>query len=209
MPSPRTRSGNGRATLLESAISNFTERGYHGTSMRDIASDAGVTVASIYHHFPSKQDILVEIMVRTMTDTISMTREALVASDNRPAAQLDAIVRAWTLFHTTRQREALIGASELRSLEDEGRRLVVTLRDEQEAMFRQVIDRGVSMGAFGTPYPREAARAVINMGYSIASWYRAGGSIDPDQMAERYSDLALGTVRNKAASESDPAATSS
>ncbi|MFI5427088.1 TetR/AcrR family transcriptional regulator [Aeromicrobium sp. UC242_57] len=195
MAQTRSRSGNGRATLLECAISNFTERGYHGTSMRDIASDAGVTVASIYHHFPSKQEILQEIMVRTMTDTISMTRSALVASDSEPAHQLDAIVRAWTLFHTTRQQEALIGASELRSLDDVGRKLVVTLRDEQEAMFREVIDRGVALGAFATPFPREAARAVINMGYAIASWYRAGGSIQPAQMAERYSELALGTVR--------------
>ena len=195
----RTRSGEGRANLLECAISNFTARGYHGTSMRDIASDAGVTVASIYHHFPSKQDILQEIMVRTMTDTIAMTRSALVAAENVPSVQLEAVVRAWTLFHTTRQKEALIGASELRSLDDVGRKLVVMLRDEQEAIFREVIDRGVSLGDFRTPFPREAARAVINMGYAIASWYRAGGSISPDQMAERYSDLALGTVRHHAA----------
>lgn len=195
MPRGRTRSGQGRAALLECAVSNFTERGYHGTSMRDIASDAGVTVASIYHHFTSKQEILQEIMVRTMTDTIALTRAALVASPNVPAQQLDAIVRAWVHFHTTRQQEALIGASELRSLDDEGRRLVVTLRDEQEAIFREVIDRGVAVGDFATPFPREAARAVINMGYSIASWYRIAGSISPDQMAERYSELALGTVR--------------
>jgi AcrR family transcriptional regulator len=167
--------------------------------MRDIASDAGVTVASIYHHFPSKQDILQEIMVQTMTDTIAMTRSALVAAENVPSVQLEAVVRAWTLFHTTRQKEALIGASELRSLDDVGRKLVVMLRDEQEAIFREVIDRGVSLGDFQTPFPREAARAVINMGYAIASWYRAGGSISPDQMAERYSDLALGTVRHHTA----------
>ena len=98
------------------------------------------------------------------------------------------------LFHTQRQAEALIGASELRSLDDEGLVEVIALRDQQEARFREIVDAGVSTGVFATSFPTEAARAVINMGYSIASWWRAGGEATPEQMAERYRVLALGTV---------------
>jgi AcrR family transcriptional regulator len=189
------RTGNGRANLLDAAVGNFTRLGYHGTSMRDIARDADVTVASIYHHFPSKQEMLQEIMVCTMRDVIGLTRRALLAAGSKPADQLEALVHAWILFHTSRQREALIGASEIRSLDDNGRRIVVALRDEQEAMFRDVIERGVAAGDFTTKFPREAARAVINMGYSVASWYRDGGEVRPPEMADRYADLALGAVR--------------
>jgi AcrR family transcriptional regulator len=191
---PRVRGG--REVVLRSAISNFTERGYHGTSMRDIARDAEVTVASIYHHYPSKQEILSEIMAKTLSDVIAQTRGALMGAGSSPSAQLEAVVRAWVDFHTTRQAEALIGASELRSLEAPGRKLVVALRDEQEGLFRDIIERGAEMGEFQTPYPREAARAVINMGRSVASWYRRGGSVTAAQMAERYVELALATVRS-------------
>jgi AcrR family transcriptional regulator len=193
---PRIRGG--KEVVLRAAIANFTERGFHGTSMRDIARDAEVTVASIYHHYPSKQEILAEIMAKTLSDVIASTRQALMSAGSSPADQLQAVVRAWIQFHTTRQAEALIGASELRSLESAGRRLVVTLRDEQESLFRDIVERGVEMGEFATPYPREAARAVINMGRSVASWYRIGGDTSPDQMSERYAELALATVRGPA-----------
>lgn len=192
---------HGKGPVLASAVRNFTERGYHGTSMRDIASGADVTVASIYHHFPSKQEVLQEIMVQTLSDVISATRTALMGAGRDPVDQLSALVHAWILFHTDRQAEAQIGASEIRSLDDVGRKLVVTLRDEQQRMFVDVIERGVAEGVFTTAYPREAARAVINMGYSVASWYRPSGEVSPAEMANRYVDLALGTVRSRAAEQ--------
>lgn len=185
---PRVRGG--REVVLNAAVSNFMTLGFHGTSMRDIARDAGVTVASIYHHFPSKQEILQDIMTTSLVDVIAATRRAVIA-ESSPTAQLRALMTAWVLFHTNRQAEALIGASELRSLDKGGRRLVVALRDEQEQLFREVIERGVAHGELLTPYPREAARAIITMGSSIASWYRAGGDATPDEMARRYADLAL------------------
>lgn len=185
---------SGRAVILDAAVDNFQRLGYHGTSVRDIARDAGITPASIYHHFASKQVILQEIMEKVLTDVISLTRSAVVRSGSTPDDQLVALVRTWVIFHTTRRSEALIGASEIRSLEESGYRIVVALRDQQEDLFRDVIDRGISEGAFTTPFPREAARAIINMGYSIASWYRPGGTLPPDEIADRYAILALGTV---------------
>ena len=195
-----SRQRRGKEPVLASAIRNFTERGFHGTSMRDIAGDAGLTVASIYHHFASKQDMLQAIMVQTLSDVLSSTRTALMGAGTDPAAQLGALVHAWILFHTDRQAEALIGASELRSLDGPGRKLIVTLRDEQERMFQDVVDRGISEGAFTTNHPREAARAVINMGYAVASWYRSSGDVPPGEMADRYVELALGAVGSTGAS---------
>jgi AcrR family transcriptional regulator len=187
-------SGGGGHAIVASAIENFQARGYHGTSIRDIARDAGINPASIYHHFPSKQDILQRIMEGVMKEVISQTNSALVRAGRSPLEQLTALMRAWVLYHTEKRAEALVVASELRSLDDTGHRIVVSLRDQQEAMFREVIDRGVAEGVFATAFPREAARAVINMGYSIASWYRPDGDLSPDEMADRYAALALGTV---------------
>jgi AcrR family transcriptional regulator len=195
VPRGRSRNGNGRQTLIDAAIANFTRLGYHGTSMRDIAGESGVTVASIYHHFPSKQAMLVEIMTHTMGDVIGATRGALDACGDDPQERLRALVAAWILFHAERQGEALIGASELRSLEDDGRAQVVALRDEQQAMFVEVVEAGVAQGQFATPYPREAARAIINMGRAVATWYRPDGGASPQDLAERYVELALASVR--------------
>lgn len=197
MPTVRktTQPRAGKGVILDAAIVNFHQRGFHATSMRDIARDAEITVASIYHHFASKQEILQDIMVRTLSDVISETRTALLGCSPDPAEQLSALMKAWVLFHTLRQPEALVGASEIRSLDRQGRRMVVTLRDEQERMFKDVVRRGTESGAFATRYPMEASRAIINMGYSVASWYNATGDLDPVAMAEQYAELALSTVQ--------------
>ncbi|AQA03255.1 TetR family transcriptional regulator [Mycobacterium sp. MS1601] len=190
----RTVNGSGSRVVVAAAVQNFQSRGYHGTSIRDIARDAGMTPATIYHYFPSKQRILQHIMEAAMKDVIASTNAALIQAGNSPTEQLDALMRAWALFHTQRRAEALIGASEIRSLDDVGHRIVVALRDQQEQMFRVIIDRGVAEGAFTTAYPHEAARAIISMGSSIASWYRPNGHLTPEQIAQRYAELALGTV---------------
>lgn len=191
---PRAQVRGGKEVILDSAVRNFTELGFHGTSMRDIARGAGVSVASIYHHFPSKQEILQDIMLRTLRDVLAATRAAVEAAGTGATERLGSLMTSWVLFHTTRQAEALIGASELRSLDDDGRRQVVALRDEQERVFREIVEQGVADGAFTTTHALEAARAVINMGYSIAAWYRPDGEATPDEMAARYRDLALATV---------------
>ncbi|MDV2477691.1 TetR/AcrR family transcriptional regulator [Rhodococcus zopfii] len=187
--------GAGRQVILDSALRNMNQRGYHGTSMRDIARDADMTVASIYHHFKSKQEILQDIMTRALHDAIAMTRGALLRAGGAPGDQLQAVVRAWIMFHTTRQSDALVGATELRSLDYEGRRLVVALRDEQESVFRDIIDRGVEDGAFTTALPRDAARAIIHMGQSVCTWWRPDGPLKPEELADRYADLALAMVQ--------------
>lgn len=184
-----------KAGILAAAIQKFHQLGYHGTSMRDIAGEAGVNVASIYNHYPSKQGLLQKIMVDLLADALASTKAALDEAGTEPTSRLRALVHVWVVFHTRHRAEALIGASEIRSLDDEGRREVVALRDEQEAMFRSVVREGVRAGVFTTPWPEDAARAIISMGVTIASWYRPDGRRTPEEMAQRYVELALGTVR--------------
>jgi AcrR family transcriptional regulator len=198
----RSRAGRGgRQAILEAAIRAFQEVGYHGTSMRDIAGHAGITAGSIYNHFPSKQRILQEIMTRTLADAIAATRVGLLTAPPDPASQLHGLMRAWVLFHTERRDEAIIGISEIRSLDPEGRDVVVSLRDEQEAIFRDVVYEGTDAGTFATPHPLEAVRAIVSMGYTIANWYRADGPRTPEQIADAYAELALATVRGPSLAE--------
>ena len=194
---PATKVRGGREAILTAATRNFQRLGYHGTSMRDIARDCEITVASIYHHFPSKQEILQEIMLRALHEHLATTKAALMSAGTDPSARLSALVRAWVLFHTTQQAAAFIGATELRSLDPEGRRSVIALRDEQELIFREVIENGHALGAFTTGFPREATWAILNMGTAVASWYTPRGELSAESLAERYVALALATVGHR------------
>jgi AcrR family transcriptional regulator len=187
----------GARKLLAAATTRFAERGYHGTAVRDIASDADMTVAGLYHHFPSKHDLLTAIMLSALHDELARTKRAVHDAGGDPVDQLHDLVVVWLRFHTERQAEALIGNSELRSLDPDARVTVVALRDEQEGVFRKVVKRGRAQGVFDVDDPVEAARAIVVMGTAAGTWFHPGGRLTPQKLGERYAALALKLVGAK------------
>lgn len=185
---------DGAETMLRVALSLFVEQGYHGTSMRDIASRAGVSVSAAYHYFPSKADMLRTIMVRVTEDLIADLDAARDAAGADPAARLSAVARAHVLLHTRRQDESFIGNSELRSLAPADRRKIVALRDRVGQVFKDIVAEGCRRGTFAQPYSVETVRAILTMCTAVAGWYRANGPDKPEAIAERYAALALRLV---------------
>ena len=183
--------GAGGKVISDAAIVAMSEQGYHGTSVRDIADRAGMSSASLYHHFSSKQDLLFRITDRGIEALVRKTEDALQASPEDPAARLRAIVRVHVLTHIEDQRGSFIGNSEIRSLEPANRAIIVSKRDQQKRIFDRVVLDGVERGVFTTPYPKEATMALITMCTAVAQWYRSDGPLRPDDIAERYADLGL------------------
>jgi AcrR family transcriptional regulator len=180
--------------IKAAALRTFREHGYHGTSVREIANAAGISVAGLYHHFSTKLEILFALLTRVMGDLIDATEAALDDAGDDPTEQLRAVVTAHVRFHTERQDDSFVGNTELRSLNPEMRAIIIGYRDHQQRIFDAVIARGADLGVFRTPYPREASRAVVTMSTAVATWYRPEGPLTPGEIASRYSDLALATV---------------
>jgi AcrR family transcriptional regulator len=181
--------------IKAAALRKFREHGYHGTSVREIANAAGISVAGLYHHFSSKLEILFALLTRVMVDLIDATESALAEAGGDPADQLRAVVTAHVRFHTERRDDSFVGNTELRSLDPDMRATIVGYRDRQQRIFDQVVVRGAELGVFQTPYPREASRAIVTMSTAVATWYRREGPLSPAQVADIYGDLALATVK--------------
>jgi AcrR family transcriptional regulator len=177
------------------AIGVFVEHGYHGTSVREIAQAAGISVAGLYHHFPSKLDILIGLMDVVMDDLFRATSEAVARAGEDPADQLRAAVIAHVRFHTERREESFIGNTELRSLDRPHRARMIEKRDRQQRLFDRAVIRGRDLDVFRTAYPLEASRAIVTMSTTVATWYRKDGSLRPQDIAARYGELALATVQ--------------
>jgi AcrR family transcriptional regulator len=187
------RSAPGADGLVESALRCFYQYGYAGTTVRQIASDAEVTVAALYHHFGSKQEILVSIMTGAMEAALEEVRTAYESAAPDPVEQLTAIVTAMVRYHTRSQREAFVGNSELRSLEGANRSAIVALRDAHEELMRKTVADGVANGSFHVE-PLQASRAILAMCIAVASWYQNRGPMTPDDIAKLYSQYALNLV---------------
>lgn len=193
-PNGRARSRPGADGILAAALQTFYEIGYGGASVRTIASRANVSVAALYHHFPSKHDILVVIMRQVLDDVLANAEDALAHCGTDPAEQFRAIVGAHVRYHTEHPAEAFVANSELRSLEPQSRQQILALRDRYESLFADVITRGVDQGIFHVEDPKPAARAVLAMCTAIFSWFRTGGPLSAQAVQQQSVDLSLNTV---------------
>jgi len=190
--------------LLETALKCFYRYGYAGTSVRQIASESDVTVAALYHHFSSKQEILFTIMRAAMESALDVVRSAHAQAGTDPADRLVALVDAMVRYHTRFQVEAFVGNSELRSLERDNRAAVVTLRDEFESLFDICILDGIEQGVFEVEEQMLSARAIIAMCIAVSTWYRKGGGLSPTEISSLYSGYALNLVGARRPASASP-----
>jgi len=171
---------------LQAALSSFLRLGYHGSAVRDLAKEAGLSVPGLYHHYESKQSLLVAIMDLTMNDFRDRCVAAREEGGADPTRRFMRLVECYALFHTYRRELAFIGASEMRSLEDEPRDRIAGIRVECQHMVTEEVEIMAAQNALGNPYPEDAARAVVTMLVGIANWYRIDGPLTPEQIARQY-----------------------
>lgn len=179
---------------LEAAVEAFLEYGYHGSTMRDIARRAGLSVPGVYHHYASKQEMLVTIMNATMDDLLWRCHAALDELDG-PVERFKALTECLALYHTRRRDWGFLGRSELRSLEGEGRIAVREKRIEVQSLINREIEAGRDAGVFRVANPSEAGRAVVSLCVGIALWFSDDGIYSPEEVARDYVDFSLGVVR--------------
>lgn len=177
--------------ILRAALDCFAAQGYHGTSIRQIASRAELSVPGLYHHYPSKQALLVAVLRHAMKDLWARSQAAADAAGPDPEVQLAAQVENLVLFHACRQDLAFIAWSELRSLTRPHLAEQLALRDRQQRVIDAILEDGYRRGVFTTPWPRESSRGIVTLCTSVAQWYRPDGEFTPAELARRYSALAL------------------
>ena len=136
-----------RERILQSAVELFAARGFHGTSVRDLAQAVGIEAASLYYHFPSKQVLLHVLFDQIMNELLDTLRLATLAG-GPPPQRLPGVARAHVAFHIARRKETFVSRSELRSLLPAHRRLIVAKRDGYEHAVRELLAEGVALATF-------------------------------------------------------------
>ena len=179
---------------LAAALAAFAEHGYHGTSVREIAARANLSVPGLYHHYPSKQSLLQGLLERTMTDLLTRSEQAVTEAGPEPVDQFDAVVESLLRFHMYRREQAFVGSTEIRSLDSSYKQTYIGLRDRQQRMVDEIVFAGVDAGDFRTRYPKDAARAVTTICVGVSTWFTPDGELGPDELIARNLDLSRATV---------------
>jgi AcrR family transcriptional regulator len=182
--------------ILGHALDAFVDRGYHATTVRELARRVGVTVPALYYHYANKQAILVELLLGSLGSVLGRCRTAVEEAGADPVDRFSALVECIVLYMTHRAPLAFLDA-EMRSLEPDNRARYIALRDELEGLLRETVLDGAESGVFTVPVPVEASRAVLAMCQAVAQWYRPDGPLTPPEIADRYVAIALTTVGHR------------
>ncbi|WP_344137810.1 TetR family transcriptional regulator [Saccharopolyspora halophila] len=182
-----------RARLLDAAVAAFAEKGFHGTTTRDIATAAGLSSAALYVHHKSKEELLYLISRSGHENTLQLVQTAIASSPD-PAAALRKLIHDFAVDHARAHTLARIVNYELSALTSEHYAEIREIRHRIERDLRELIERGIAAGTFATPDPPMAAVALLSLGIDIARWYRDAGRWSPEDIAEHYAEMALRIV---------------
>jgi AcrR family transcriptional regulator len=179
-----------REAVVDAALTLFAARGYHGTALSQIADSLGIRTPSLYNHMRCKHELLETIIERTLDDVLTDFRAA-VHGVTDPVERLRRATRVYALRHATHRRAALVVNRDVPSLAEPALSRLRARRRDHERELRAIIVDGVEAGAFHVESPALASFAILEMCVSIARWFRDGGELSPDAVADEYSGFAL------------------
>ena len=193
-PARRGRPGYDLDRLLLVAAQTFTERGYDGTSMEDLARELGITKSAIYHHVSGKDELLRLATDRALDGLAAVIAEA-VAVTGRAIDRLEYVVRRSvevlvdelpfvTLLLRVRGNTAVERHAIARRREIDRALSALVAQAEAEGDVRPDVD------------PAVTARLLFGMVNSLVEWYRPEGTNDPVTVADAVTSIAFdGLVR--------------
>lgn len=195
-PPLRQRYDSRQREVIDACARAFAERGYHGTSIDDLVAATGLARGGLYHYIGSKQAALSRILADLMGPLLE--RAAPIAADASLAAEqrLRAITRIW-MEHVEGHRDyVMVFQQERHTIErepiwDDVRRD----RDAFERLLTGILREGVERAEFVVEDPGLSALALLGMVNHSATWFRPGGRLSAEQVADGFCDLLLSGIR--------------
>jgi len=183
-----------QAQILETAARIFCEKGFDKASMGDISSALGLTKAGVYHHIRSKEELLYAIMSYGM-DLFERNVLDRVTPIEDPLERLRATLRGHVLLVTReRPKEITVILHESNALKGRYRERIDARKRRYVRFLQKTFREVVRSGAARRVDPGVAAFAMLGMINWIYQWYRPGGRLGDEELADALTDLLLNGV---------------
>jgi AcrR family transcriptional regulator len=178
----RGRPGHSLDSLLDVAVAAFNERGYDATSMDELATRLGVTKSAIYHHVPSKVELLRLALDRALDALFAVTEEP--AATTGPAIdRLEHVVRG-SVRVLTAQLPFVTLLLRVRG-NTEVERTALQRRREFDRIVTDLVRAAEEEGDVRPDVdPAVTSRLLFGTVNSLTEWYRPGRGLDADALAD-------------------------
>jgi len=200
-----------REDILWAAAEVLRHNGYDATTMKDIAAQVDLTAASLYHHFKNKDFLLLNVLELGLDLTIAKL-EPILKSDLTYSEKLEQMIRSHVMSVTSNTAVGAAMVFEIRALlnaktatkNDGGvtnhefidrRNSFFDRRDYFESLFRNTIKSGIASGEFRQVDHAVVAKAMLGAHNWVGIWYKDGGRLTGEQVADVMVDTFLTTLK--------------
>jgi len=136
--------------IIDAAGPLFSKKGYHSTSVRDIASALNMNIASLYKYVSTKNDILFLFYRRVHENWAELFETTIELQDEDPVEQLQNLIRTGLEYSLRLKKEILTVCVESRHLDPESLHIVLSAETEIVKSIERLIIRGIESGQFKT-----------------------------------------------------------
>ncbi|OED44412.1 TetR family transcriptional regulator [Endozoicomonas sp. (ex Bugula neritina AB1)] len=179
-----------KGRLLKCAAKLFRTNGFERTTVRELAKEVGILSGSLFHHYPSKQEILRSVVEQTVLLNLELIKLSLSLNPDIKDKLYALILCELQSILVDTGAEMAVLVYEWRGLNNENQTQILSLRDEYEQLWLDVLHQAYEEDIISVE-PAILRRLLMgSMSWTI-NWYKAGGDISIEALADTVLSLAL------------------
>ena len=188
-----------RAAIVNAAAHLFGEKGYHGTSVRDISGEVGILAGSLYSHITGKQELLAEIL-RGYSARARAVLEPLLGAPLSTREKLREVFAIYFRMTAEAPSQARVAVHDFRALSSDELEETRQRRRETQAIVVRILDDGMARGEIRPTDPKLVAMAIFSITNWAVEWFDPRGATSPDEAARFFADLLIDGLGGRATS---------
>jgi AcrR family transcriptional regulator len=183
-----------RTEIRQTAKRLFKERGYAGTSMRDLAKEVGIEAASLYNHLESKEELLHE-MCFDIAEQFFAAFNTSVAEEKSPSKKLKAAIKAHIGVIASNLDASTVFFHEWMFLKEPDLSKFKKLRYQYEQSFREIIQKGITDKDFKEVNVKLAVFTIFSALNATYDLYKSSEKLSQDEIVESISNILLKGIK--------------
>jgi AcrR family transcriptional regulator len=176
--------------VLQSAANIFFAKGFHATSIEDVARDVGMLKGSLYYYIKSKDDLLFRLLLAGIEDGDAFIARQ-IDPEGDPVEQLERAIRAQIDYIIQNRVPFGLFLHEFDSLSGKKQHKLISVMSRYNSRFVELVQRGQEQGRIIGGEPWIIVNGILGMCNWLYRWYDTDEISDPEQVKEIFLRMLL------------------
>lgn len=186
-----------REQILQGAARVFAKKGYHATTVEEIAKELGMTKAGIYYYVNDKSDLLYQLYRRAMELLLNSQHEVMESGETADL-QVQAMIKHYVrIVSSSHAMFSVVILREHHALPIRKRKEIIELRDRYEANLRRCIETGIEQNVFEPTDVKMAAYVILGALNWIPTWYHPKGERTKEEIGSHFAQQLVEGLRKR------------